>query len=102
LPKPPQRPVSENDDDPVSIDRSVLGHAFGQFRIDLAFPAAKVAVEVDGWAWHVDAERFRADQRKGNMLTRAGWQLLRFTWHSLDGSPAEVVAEIAESLAPAA
>jgi hypothetical protein len=37
----------------------VLGHPFGPYRIDLAFPAQRVAVEVDGWAWHVDPERFR-------------------------------------------
>ena len=46
----------------------VLGHPFGPWRIDLAFPREKVAVEVDGWAWHVDAERFRTDRRKQNAL----------------------------------
>jgi hypothetical protein len=51
----------------------VLGHPFGPWRIDLAFPAQKVAVEVDGWAWHVDAERFRNDRRKQNALVREGW-----------------------------
>jgi very-short-patch-repair endonuclease len=75
----------------------VLGHPYGPFRIDLAFPAEKVAVEVDGWAWHVDAERFRADRRKGNALTRGGWNLLRYPWHALDGEPAECVAEIMET-----
>ena len=77
----------------------VLGCPFGPYRIDLAFPAAMVAIEVDGWAWHVDAERFRADRRKGNALVRAGWDLLRFTWHDLDGRPGEVLAEIVETLA---
>jgi hypothetical protein len=32
--------------------------------IDVTFPTALVAVEVDGWAWHVDVERFRADRRR--------------------------------------
>ncbi|WP_098958331.1 hypothetical protein [Pseudonocardia sp. N23] len=41
----------------------VLGHPFGSFTVDLAFPDARVGVEVDGWAWHVDAERFRTDCR---------------------------------------
>ena len=50
----------------------VLGHPFGPWRIDLAFPAQKVAVEVDGWAWHVDVDRFRNDRRKQNALVRAG------------------------------
>ncbi|MBC8090625.1 MAG: type IV toxin-antitoxin system AbiEi family antitoxin domain-containing protein [Pseudonocardia sp.] len=78
----------------------VLGHPFGAHRIDLAFPAARVAIEVDGWAWHVDAVRFRADRRKGNVIARAaGWDLLRFTWHDLDSRPYEVVAEIRETLA---
>ena len=80
----------------------VLGHPFGPYRIDCAFPAARLAIEVDGWAWHVDAERFRTDRRKGNAITRAGWDLLRFTWHDLDGRPAEVLSEIRETLAAAA
>ncbi|MBW0088200.1 type IV toxin-antitoxin system AbiEi family antitoxin domain-containing protein [Pseudonocardia sp. KRD-184] len=80
----------------------VLGHPFGSWRIDLAFPSAKLAIEVDGWAWHVDAERFRNDRRKGNAITRAGWDLLRYTWHALDGEPAATVAEIAGTVAAAA
>ena len=76
------------------IEGWVLGHPFGPYTIDLAFPAARVAIEVDGWAWHVDVERFRADRRKGNAITRAGWDLLRYTWHELDGGPAAVAAEI--------
>jgi very-short-patch-repair endonuclease len=80
----------------------VLGHPLGPYRIDVAFPAARLAVEVDGWAWHVDVARFRNDRRKGNAITRAGWDLLRFTWHDLDGRPAETVAEIAATLARAA
>jgi very-short-patch-repair endonuclease len=80
----------------------VIGHPFGPHSIDLAFPAQRVAIEVDGWAWHVDVDRFRADRRKGNALTRASWTLLRFTWHDLVTRPGEVVAEILHALAAAA
>jgi len=80
----------------------VLGHPFGPWRIDLAFPREKVAVEVDGWAWHVDAARFRNDRRKQNALVRAGWDPLRFTWHDLDGQPGGVVAEVQATLDAAA
>jgi len=80
----------------------VLGHPFGPHLIDLAFPDLRVAVEVDGWAWHVDVDRFRTDRRKGNALTRAGWTLLRFTWHDLTGRPTEVVADIRHALEAAA
>jgi very-short-patch-repair endonuclease len=80
----------------------VLGFPFAGWRVDLAFPRQRVAVEVDGWAWHVDPSRFRADRRKQNALVRAGWDPLRFTWHDLDGRPEEVVAEIDATLAAAA
>lgn len=80
----------------------VLGLPFGPYEIDVAFPDARVAIEVDGWAWHSDPARFAADRRKGNAITRAGWVLLRFTWHDLDSRPAACVQEILDTLARAA
>jgi very-short-patch-repair endonuclease len=79
-----------------------VGEPFGVYLIDVAFPDTKVAIEVDGWAWHVDADRFRNDRRKGNALVRNGWTLLRFTWHDLTLRPAECLAEILDALALAA
>ncbi len=78
------------------------GVRFGPWTIDVAFPGVKLAVEVDGWAWHMEVDRFRADRHKGNALTRAGWTLLRFTWHDLTGRPEYVLAEIRAALAVAA
>jgi very-short-patch-repair endonuclease len=78
------------------------GRPFERWTIDIAFPDARLAIEVDGWAWHMDVDRFRADRRKGNALVRAGWQLLRFTWHDLTNRPAHVIAEIRAALLTAA
>ena len=58
-----------------------------------------MAVEVDGWAWHVDLDRFRADRRKGNALVGTGWLVLRFTWHDLVERPDGVVGEIVAAVA---
>ena len=66
--------------------------------LETAVALPEVAVEVDGWAWHVDAERFRTDRRKQNALVRAGWDPLRFTWHDLDGRPGAVLDEIRETV----
>jgi very-short-patch-repair endonuclease len=74
------------------------GVPFQHWTIDVAFPAAKLAVEIDGWAWHTDVDRFRADRHKGNALVGAGWQLLRFTWHDLVHRPDHVLAEIRAAL----
>ncbi|MGE3286718.1 MAG: hypothetical protein AB7J32_11545 [Pseudonocardia sp.] len=43
----------------------------------------RIAVDVDGLAWQVDVDRFRADRRKLNALVAAGRLVLRFTWHDL-------------------
>ncbi|MGH3613465.1 MAG: endonuclease domain-containing protein [Pseudonocardia sp.] len=77
------------------------GHPFGRWTVDFAFPATMVAIEVDGWAWHLDVDRFRADRHKGNALVRARWDLLRFTWHDLINRPAYVIGEIRAALAAA-
>jgi very-short-patch-repair endonuclease len=66
--------------------------------IDIAFPDARVAIEVDGWAWHMDAGRAAADKRRQNALVRRGWTILRYTWHDLVGRPKAVLAEIAHEL----
>ncbi|MGH3616006.1 MAG: DUF559 domain-containing protein [Pseudonocardia sp.] len=70
-------------------------------KIDIAFPVARVAIEVDGWAWHMDAERTQADKRRQNALVRAGWTILRYTWHDLAGRPRLVIAEILHEIAAA-
>ena len=80
----------------------VAAYAAGPYLIDVAFVAVRIAVEVDGWAWHADVDRFRADRRKGNALLGAGWTVLRFTWHDLDRRPAACVAEIRAALDGAA
>lgn len=68
------------------------------YAIDMAFPAARVAVEVDGWAWHMDATRAQADKRRQNALVRHGWIVLRYTWHDLVERPRAVLAEIAHEV----
>ncbi len=66
--------------------------------IDVAFVARRLAVEVDGWAWHSDVDRFAHDRRRQNALVLAGWTVLRFTWHDLMSRPQAVVAEIRAAL----
>ncbi len=76
----------------------VRAHPFGPFLIDVAFPDARLAIEVDGWAWHKDAEAFLNDRRKGNALVGAGWTLLRFTWADLTEFSDDVVRQIRAAL----
>ena len=72
------------------------------FLLDVAFPETRVAVEVDGWAWHMDAGRAQADKRRQNALVRSGWIVLRYTWHDLVQRPQTVIAEIRHAVEGAA
>lgn len=72
------------------------------FEIDVAFPSQRIAIEVDGWAWHKDAERFKRDLERQNILVNAGWTVLRFTWHNLANEPDAVLDAIVVALTRAA
>jgi very-short-patch-repair endonuclease len=64
------------------------------YKIDVAFPDEKVAIETDGWAFHSDQEDFQNDRERQNKLIMLGWKVLRFTWLDLTGYRQRVLAEI--------
>lgn len=64
------------------------------YELDVAFLAERIAIEVDGWAWHVNHDRFQHDRQRQNALTNHGWVVLRFTWHDLTVRADAVVGEI--------
>jgi very-short-patch-repair endonuclease len=47
---------------------------------DAAWPRARVVAEADGHAPHSTPAAIFADRRRQNLLARAGWTVLRFTW----------------------
>ena len=49
-------------------------------QVDLAYPAHRVAIELDSVRYHLNRESFVADPRRRNRLTLAGWRVLTFTW----------------------
>ena len=66
----------------------------GPYEIDIAFAEQKVAIEIDGWAFHSDGEAFQNDRKRQNWLALRGWQVLRFTWLDITQNPDRVLAEI--------
>lgn len=67
--------------------------------LDVAFPEARLAIEIDGYAYHSPDDRFQDDRTKQNLLIAAGWRVLRFTWADLELRPAYVIAQIRALLA---
>ena len=62
--------------------------------IDFADSLLKIAIEVDGRAYHSDTRSFERDRERQNMLALRGWLVLRFTWERLINDPDGVSAEV--------
>lgn len=57
------------------VNVPVLG---GKYRIDFADVDRKIAIELDGHAYHSDKEAFEKDRVRERELEEAGWRVLRF------------------------
>lgn len=83
---------------PLVVQHDVLD-ARGRFvgRVDLAWPALRVAVEYDG-DHHRERAHFRQDVARLNALRAAGWLVLRFTADDVLRHPARTVALVGQAL----
>jgi very-short-patch-repair endonuclease len=57
------------------------------FVLDAAYDEVKLAVEMDGAAWHGSRAQRERDIRRDALLATVGWQTLRFSFGRLTGSP---------------
>jgi very-short-patch-repair endonuclease len=70
----------------------------GGYKVDVGFPAQRVAIEMDGWAFHSSQEDFQNDRERQNKIALLGWQVLRFTWLDLTEYPQRVLAVIRRAI----
>ena len=68
---------------------------FGTVHLDAAVPELKVAVELDGAAFHGSAEARERDTRRDVALAACGWVVLRFSYRRLMSDPEGCRREIA-------
>lgn len=80
----------------ANLDVIVQGQ---RFVLDIGFPEAMLAIEVDGYAYHSSVESFQRDRRRQNALIASGWTVVRFTWNDLESRPQWVLATIRTVLA---
>lgn len=63
-----------------------------KFELDVACPAYRVGIEVDGWLWHGKRKQdFLRDREKDYCLMLEGWQVLRLQAGLLYKEPQEAV-----------
>lgn len=86
----------------ITAAREHVFHPVRKWRFDVAFPDAKLAVEIDGGAWskgrHVRGKGFIEDQRKTNAAAILGWRVLRFVWDDLESGSGYFVETILAAL----
>jgi very-short-patch-repair endonuclease len=68
------------------------------YRVDFYWPHARLAVEVDGVAFHHTRRAFHDDRRRDRALATAGVQVARVTWRDLD-QPAALARELEDIVA---
>jgi very-short-patch-repair endonuclease len=70
----------------------------GKYRIDIALPQYKLAIECDGKAYHSTPEQKAHDKRKNAYLRRNGWSVLRFTGAQMNSNMPKVIGRIEKKI----
>jgi very-short-patch-repair endonuclease len=70
-----------------------------RFLVDLLWPAGKVVVEVDGFAWHRDLISFSRDRQRDYELLISGYLTLRLPHHEVVDDVTAAIAKIGQVVA---
>jgi hypothetical protein len=68
------------------------------FRVDFLWPDRRLVVEADGWRYHRTRAAFEADRARDQVLSAAGYVVLRFTHRQIAEAPADVTAKVSALL----
>ncbi|MES2208516.1 MAG: DUF559 domain-containing protein [Pseudomonadota bacterium] len=66
----------------------------GRYRVDFILRDARLIIELDGHAYHAIPEQLEKDAIRQRYLTRAGYNVIRFTGREINRSPKTCVEEV--------
>jgi len=78
----------------AGLPTPVVQHRIGAYRVDFAYPYARVAIEADGFRWHSTRLQWDRDRTRRNALTTMGWTVIHVTWVQLRDRPADVIEAV--------
>ena len=67
-------------------------------RADMAWPSRMLVVEADGREPHAQPKALFGDRRRQNLVSNAGWTVLRFTWSDVLYDPDWVLSQVRQAL----
>jgi hypothetical protein len=79
----------------------VLAGPGGRYRIDYAYPAQRLAIEVNGYLWHHTPRQMTRDLERQRSLVMDGWTVLAYSWRDIEERPGVVASQIRRALADA-
>lgn len=65
------------------LPEALINITVAGFEVDVYFPVQRVVVELDGWEFHKDREKFMSDRDQDATLLALGIVTLRITWDRL-------------------
>ncbi|HLM50570.1 MAG TPA: DUF559 domain-containing protein [Solirubrobacteraceae bacterium] len=68
------------------------------YEVDAVWRSERVAVELDGRAYHAHEQAFERDRRKAADLAAAGWRVVPVTWAPLRDDPGDEARRLAAAL----
>jgi very-short-patch-repair endonuclease len=71
------------------------------WELDFYWRRSRLAVEVDGYAWHGSARAFLRDRQRDAALAAAGIQVVRLGWHQIVHERDRTLVQLAQALARA-
>lgn len=99
-PSPPHEILYGLLSDLPGIEKEFEGAVPGRrFRLDIAFPSVKLAVEIDGWQYHGKYKEAHAkDRERQNLLVMNGWSVLRFSAGQVFSDPKGCALQIVKKI----
>jgi very-short-patch-repair endonuclease len=71
------------------------------YEVDCFWRAARLVVEVDGFAWHGSRGAYVRDRQRDSALAAAGIQVLRLSWQQLTQERDRTLVQLAQAIARA-
>lgn len=79
---------------PLVLQHEIVDRCGDLWRVDFAWPEARVAAEYDSMEWHANPRAWKRDRIKSSRLHECGWDLVRFVVDDVRGHPAALIDRI--------
>ncbi len=86
--------------DAAALPRPSVNSRFEGLEVDFAWPARRLIVELDGYAFHATRRAFERDRARDRRLQSRGWRVIRITWRQLHDDRRSLAAELRALLQP--